>query len=172
MCTTFEYTGHAPLTNIFWEYPFLSRLYNFLPVNKILRKLGRIRFVSKSSSIYTKIGLSHKHQIIWRIWRKVSSSTFIANTFLLKLSLLFQHLIYPAQFVSKTADIIISIRSLKFSSNVYRLVWHCCFWPPLCPMMHIRSTLVVNWFQDGINIASCWSWHCNLMATACRLVSD
>ena len=54
LCTTFEWTGYAPLTNIFWDYPFLSRLYKFLTVNKRLRNLGRILFISKSSSIYTK----------------------------------------------------------------------------------------------------------------------
>ena len=32
-----------------------------LPVNKRLRNLGRIQFIGKSSSIYTKICLRHKH---------------------------------------------------------------------------------------------------------------
>ena len=29
MCTTFKQTGYALLTNIVWDYPFLSRLYRF-----------------------------------------------------------------------------------------------------------------------------------------------
>ena len=33
-----------------------------LPVNKRLRNLGRIQFIAKSSSIYTKICLRHKYK--------------------------------------------------------------------------------------------------------------
>ena len=52
-----------------------------LPVNKILKHLGRIQFIAKSSSIYKKICSRHEHQTFWRSWRNVSSTTFIANSF-------------------------------------------------------------------------------------------
>ena len=52
-------TGYAPLTNIFLDYPFLSCLYKFSPVNKRLRNLGRIQFIPKSSSIHKNLFEPH-----------------------------------------------------------------------------------------------------------------
>ena len=70
--TTYEYSLRLPLS--------VTPL-QFLPVNKRLESLEQVQLISKSASIYTKICLTHKHQTIWRSWRKVSSTIFIAITF-------------------------------------------------------------------------------------------
>ena len=72
ICTASEY---------FLKLPLSVTPIRILPVNKRLRNLGRIQFIAKPSSIYTKICLRHKRKTFWRSWRKVSSTTFIANTF-------------------------------------------------------------------------------------------
>ena len=71
ICTAYEY---------FFRLPLSVTLIRILPVNKRLRNLGRIQFIAKSSSIYTKNCLRHRHQTFWRSWRKVSATTFIAKT--------------------------------------------------------------------------------------------
>ena len=45
----------------------------------------------------------------------------------------FHILIYLAQFVSRTAEIIIRISSMTFRSNVYRLLWYCCLFTTSMP---------------------------------------
>ena len=71
ICTAYKYIFRLPLSVM----PI-----QILPVNKRLRNLGRIQFIAKSSSIYTKNCLRHRHQTFWRSWRKVSATTFIAKT--------------------------------------------------------------------------------------------
>ena len=70
MCTAFEY---------FLKLPLSVTPVRIIPVIKRLRNLGRIQFIAKSSSIYTKICLGHKHKTFWRSWRKVSLRTHIAK---------------------------------------------------------------------------------------------
>ena len=91
---------------------------------------------------------------------------------ILAMSWHFEHLIYPARFVSRTAEIIIRIRILNFRCNFYHLIWFCClFLTSLCPMMHTLSTLVVKWCQDS-KIASFLSWNCNILATSRQSVAS
>ena len=45
----------------------------------------------------------------------------------------FYILIYLAQFVSRTAEIIIRISSMTFRSNVYRLIGYCCLFTTSMP---------------------------------------
>ena len=74
-------TGYGPLLNILLKLPLSVTPIRIIPVNKRLKNLGRIQFIAKSPSIYTKISLRYKHKTFWRSWRKFSSTTFIANTF-------------------------------------------------------------------------------------------
>ena len=60
---------------LFETNPFCHAYMNgheFSTVNKRLRNLGQIQFISKSSSLYTQIRLSHKYQTILKSWLKVS----------------------------------------------------------------------------------------------------
>ena len=61
ICTASEYVLKLPLS---------ATPIRIIPVIKRLRNLGRIQFVAKSSSIYTKSSLCHKHKTFWRSWRK------------------------------------------------------------------------------------------------------
>ena len=47
---------------IFLKLPLSVTPIRIIPVIKRLRNLGRIQFIAKSSSIYTKICLCHKHK--------------------------------------------------------------------------------------------------------------
>ena len=60
--TAFEEREYAPLPNIFLKLPFSVTPIRIIPVIKRLRNLGRIQFIAKSSSIYTKICLRHTHK--------------------------------------------------------------------------------------------------------------
>ena len=86
-----------------WDYPFLSRLYKLLPVNKRLRNLGWIQFISKSSPMYTSpfepqapdhleklaeilLFNFHREHIllkfkIKKLWRKFISKNFTAGVY-------------------------------------------------------------------------------------------
>ena len=61
------------------KLPFSVTPIRIIPVNKTLRNLGRIQFIAKSSSIYTKICLCHKHKTFWRSWLQLSSRTHFAK---------------------------------------------------------------------------------------------
>ena len=71
-------TGICTAYEFFFRQPLSVMPIRILPVNK--RLLGRIQFIAKLSSIYTKNCLRHRHQTFWRSWRKVSATTFIAKT--------------------------------------------------------------------------------------------
>ena len=45
----------------------------------------------------------------------------------------FYILIFLAQFVSRTAEIIIRISSMTFRSSVYSLIWYCCLFTTSMP---------------------------------------
>ena len=77
----FQNTFYTKCINVIIDNIGPSIILRSIPVNKSLRNLGQIPFISKSSSIYTKICLRHKHKTFWRSWRKFFSTTFIANTF-------------------------------------------------------------------------------------------
>ena len=79
MCTASKY---------FLKLPLSVTPIRIIPVIKRLRNLGQIQFIAKSSSIYTKICLRHKHKTFWRSWRKFSSTiNFHREHILLKLKI-------------------------------------------------------------------------------------
>ena len=49
----------------YFETPLSVTALRFLPVNNRLRNFGRIQFIAKSTSMYTKICLRHKRRTIW-----------------------------------------------------------------------------------------------------------
>ena len=59
----------------FLKLPLSVTPIRIIPVIKRLRNLGRIQFIAKSSSIYTKICLRLKHKTFWRSWQKLYSTT-------------------------------------------------------------------------------------------------
>ena len=54
--------GICTASKYFLKLPLSVMHIRILPVNKRLRNLGRIQFIAKSSSVYTKICLRHKHK--------------------------------------------------------------------------------------------------------------
>ena len=74
-------SGICTASKYFLKLPLSVMPLQIIPVIKILRNLGQIQFIAKSSSIYTKICLRHTHKAFWRSWGQFSSTTFMANTF-------------------------------------------------------------------------------------------
>ena len=62
LCTADEGRDVHRFRIFFLKLPLSATPIRIIPVNKRLRNLGRIQFIAKSSSIYTKICLRHKHK--------------------------------------------------------------------------------------------------------------
>ena len=78
MCTASEY---------FLKLPLSATTIRIIPVIKRLRNLGRIQFIAKSSSIYTKFCLRHKHKTFLEKLAEILLYNFHREHILLKLKI-------------------------------------------------------------------------------------
>ena len=88
--TAFEEREYAPLPNTFLyilKLPLSVTPIPIIHVIKILRNLGRIQFIAKSSSIYTKICLRHIAQDLLEKLAEILLYNFHREHILLKLKI-------------------------------------------------------------------------------------